>query len=108
MTIRTFMSDNLETEITVGDIADSVGVSIRTLQKGFVDHYFMSPKQMLKIMRLDKARELLKARRSHVHSVNGACKAVGYGHAGRFSKEYADRFGETPSETLKLTKALSR
>ena len=108
MTIRTFMSDNLDTEITVGDIADSVGVGIRTLQKGFVDHYFMGPKQMLKIMRLDRARELLTANTSHVHSGSGACKAVGYGHAGRFSKEYEVRFGETPSETLKLTKALSR
>ena len=107
MTIRTFISDNLTSELTVGDIAEAAGVSVRTLQKGFVDHYFMSPKQMLKIMRLDKARELLKARRSPSQSVSEVCKAVGYGHAGRFSQEYAERFGESPSETLKPAKAFT-
>ena len=67
----------------------------------------MSPKQMLKIMRLDKARELLKARKSPLQSVSKVCKAVGYGHAGRFSREYAERFGESPSETLKPVKAFT-
>ena len=91
-TIRTFISDNLSSELTVGEIAEVAGVSVRTLQKGFVDHYFMSPKQMLKTMRLDKARELLKARKDNLRSVSEVCKAVGYGHAGRFSREYAERF----------------
>ncbi len=107
MTIRTFISDNLASELTVGEIAAAAGVSIRTLQKGFVDHYFMSPKQMLKIMRLDKARELLKARKDKSCSVSEVCKTVGYGHAGRFSREYAERFGESPSETLRPVKALA-
>jgi len=98
--IRTFMNDNLANDLSVGDIAEAAGVSIRTLQKGFADHYFMSPNKMLTTMRLDKARELLKSRKGPA-SVGAACKAVGFGHAGRFSKEYADRFGETPSETLR-------
>lgn len=98
--IRTFMIDHMADELSVKDIAEAAGVSIRTLQNGFADHYFMSPKQMLTTMRLDKARELLKARKGPA-SVRAVCKAVGFGHAGRFSKEYADRFGESPSETLR-------
>lgn len=98
--VRTFMSDHLAEELSVKEIAEAAGVSIRTLQNGFADHYFMSPKQMLTTMRLDKARELLKSRKGP-DSVGAVCKAVGFGHAGRFSKEYAERFGETPSETLR-------
>ena len=105
--IRTFISDNLSSELTVGEIAEVAGVSVRTLQKGFTDHYFMSPKQMLKVMRLDKARALLKARKENLRSVSEVCKAVGYGHAGRFSREYAERFGESPSETLKPAKRIT-
>ncbi len=99
-TIRTFMSDHLAEDLTVKDIAAAAGVSIRTLQNGFADHYFMSPKQMLTTMRLDNARELLKSRKGPT-SVGTVCNAVGFGHAGRFSREYAERFGETPSETLR-------
>ena len=99
-TVRTFMSDHLAEDLTVKDIAAAVGVSIRTLQNGFADHYFQSPKQMLTTMRLDKARELLKSRKGPT-SVGDVCEAVGFGHAGRFSKGYAERFGETPSETLR-------
>ena len=36
----------------------------------------MSPKQMLKTMRLDKARELLKARKDNLRSVSEVCRAV--------------------------------
>lgn len=98
--IRTFMDDNLAADLSIQDIADAAGVSIRTLQSGFADHYFLSPKQMLKVMRLDKARKLLKSRKGP-DSVGDVCKLVGHGHAGRFSKEYAERFGESPSKTLR-------
>ena len=97
--IRTFMASSLSDDLTVKDIAEAAGVSVRTLQTGFAEHYFTKPMQMLKIMRLDKARDLLKSPKGP-GTVGEACKAVGFGHAGRFSKEYAARFCESPSETL--------
>jgi len=94
------MTGHLVEELSVKNIAAAAGVSIRTLQNSFADHYFMSPKQMLTTMRLDKARELLKSRKGPT-SVGDVCEAVGFGHASRFSRGYAERFGETPSETLR-------
>lgn len=99
-TIRTFMSDHLAEDLSVKDIAEAAGVSIRTLQIGFAEHYFMSPKQMLTTMRLDKARELLKSRNGP-DSVRAVCRAVGFCHAGRFSRDYAKRFNESPLETIR-------
>lgn len=97
--IRTFMNDNLASDLTVTDIAEAAVVSVRTLQTGFAEHYFTKPMLMLKAMRLDRARNLLKTRQAPA-SVSEACKAVGINHAGRFAKEYAERFGEPPAETL--------
>lgn len=97
--IRTFMIDNLATDLTVKEIAEAAGVSVRTLQTGFAEHYFTTPMLMLKTMRLDRARNLLKSPKGPA-SVSEVCKAVSINHAGRFSKEYAERFGEPPAETL--------
>jgi AraC-like DNA-binding protein len=97
--IHTFLNDNLCDDLSIKEIAEAVGVSVRSLQTGFSEHYFMSPMQMLKNMRLDKARELLKSATKGI-TIGDICRRVGINHAGRFSKEYAERFGESPSQTL--------
>jgi AraC-like DNA-binding protein len=97
--IRSFLRCHLAEKITVADIASSFGISVRTLQSGFADHHFMSPMAMLRVMRLDEARKLLKSPKGP-QSIADVCSLVGYGHAGRFAQEYRTRFCESPSETL--------
>jgi transcriptional regulator GlxA family with amidase domain len=38
---------------------------------------------------------------AHDGSVTSIALAAGFSHLGRFSHDYAERFGERPSETLK-------
>ena len=97
--IRELMAQRLREDLSVKDLAAAAGVGVRTLQKGFAEYYGVSPLHMLKTMRLDRARELMRASVRDIR-VGDVCREVGHGHAGRFSAEYAARFGETPSETL--------
>lgn len=97
--VRTFMCEESHQSLSVGDIARAAGVSIRTLQKAFSEHYSLTPLEVLKIIRLDNARHLLQAI-DGPKSVGEVCRVVGIGHTGRFSRDYTRRFAESPSETL--------
>ena len=75
------------------------GVSTRSLYAGFRDFVGASPMQYLRELRLERARaELLGSDAANVAAV---ALRWGFAHLGRFSSEYRQRFGETPSETLK-------
>lgn len=97
--VREYMEENLAHDLSVRELAKAAGASVRSLQVTFNNHFGMSPMKMLKQIRLNKARELLKEDTRHI-KVADVCKVVGHGHPGRFSTEYTNRFGESPSETL--------
>ena len=97
--VREYMETNLAQDLSVKELAKAAGASVRSLQVTFNDHFGMSPMKMLRQIRLNKARELLKED-SGYDKVADVCKVIGHGHPGRFSTEYTNRFGESPSETL--------
>lgn len=84
--------------LTVQDIAARVHVSVRSLQAAFREHLATTPMQALRDERLDRVRaELLDA-----GGVVGQVAARwGFAHPGRFAVHYAQRFGESPSETTR-------
>ncbi|XOT96215.1 helix-turn-helix domain-containing protein, partial [Alcaligenes pakistanensis] len=85
---------------TVDELSTIAGVSSRTLQQAFKDHYGVSPMQYLRQVRLDRLRhELIHSNEPHLTLADLAMR-WGFAHQGRFSAEYRGRFGETPSETL--------
>ena len=80
-------------------LAAIAGVSMRSLYAGFKDFVGASPMQYLRELRLERARaELLGSDAANVAAV---ALRWGFAHLGRFSSEYRQRFGETPSQTLK-------
>ena len=89
-----------ERRLNLRKLAASCGVAPRTLQKHFKQFVGKTPGEIRFEARMDRARrELLRA----IPNVSIADVAAlsGIRHLGRFSTLYRERFGETPSATLR-------
>ncbi|AYY13610.1 AraC family transcriptional regulator [Actinobacteria bacterium YIM 96077] len=86
---------------SVTSLARAANVSERTLHAAFVEHLDMSPKAYLTDVRLKRAWEELRAAHPDTSTVAQIARGAGFGHIGRFSIVYRERFGEMPSDTLR-------
>lgn len=87
--------------LTVEDIAEATGVSVRALQEGFRRFLDTTPMNCLREVRLQRVREELTAADPTSATVTDIATRWGFLHAGRFSVQYRNRFGESPSVTLR-------
>jgi len=90
---------SMEGPLTVSDVADHVGVSVRSLQLAFRRIVGASPHNVIKKARLNKARELIES--GAVATVQQAAFRLGFSNAARFSAEYSEAFGESPVASLR-------
>lgn len=98
--VENYLHEHADQVIRVDELAALAQVSIRTLHAGFQEYCGISPMQYLRQIRLDRARhDLLHSLDPNV-SVAQVALRWGFMHQGRFSAEYKQRFGETPSQTL--------
>lgn len=88
--------------LTVDDIACAIGVTPRCLQNGFRKAYDTTPMAFLRDVRLQRVRTDLMRADSTRTTVTAVALRWGFLHLGRFSVMYHRRFGETPSQTLRL------
>ena len=79
------------------ELAQQVGVSDRTLQRGFQTLFQTSVVGYLTQRRLEQAETLLRQGNLKVSEV---ATAVGYGNMGHFAVAFKRRFGITPSQCL--------
>ena len=94
------MHANSDEPLSMQEIAQVLGVSLRSLQLAFAEVYGgLSPRDVLNRIRLEKARARLLAADGNVQVTTVAMDS-GLFHLGRFSQSYARAFGEKPSETL--------
>jgi len=98
-----YIEHNAHLPLTAGDIADHVGVSMRSLFAGYRKYRNTSPMQQLKEIRLNAVRAELSAPQPDT-SVTQTALRWGFGHLGQFSAAYQQRFDELPSATLKRHK----
>lgn len=87
--------------LTVEDIAEAVGVSVRALQDGFRRHADTTPLSYLRDVRMARVRAELSASDPGTTTVTEIACRWGFFHTGRFSVAYRQRFGESPSHTLR-------
>jgi AraC-like DNA-binding protein len=85
---------------SVPRLARALGVSSRSLHRVIRRDIGVSPMQLVRQGRLAMAREELQTPGEDV-TVTEVALDCGFSHLGRFSAEYARRFGETPSQTLR-------
>ena len=88
-------------QFTAADLAGIAGVGVRVLQESFRQHVGMPPLTYLRRLRLDGVHaELSRAGHWQV-SVSEVAYRWGFTHLGRFAGAYRERYGESPSQTLK-------
>jgi AraC-like DNA-binding protein len=86
---------------TVADLAEVAGVSRRSLQQGFQRYVGMSPMTYLREIRLCCAHDELRYGDPADVSVTEVAYRYGFLHLGRFAALYRQRYGESPSRTLR-------
>lgn len=85
--------------LTPESLAALAGVSVRSLFLGFQRYRGVSPMKLLRELRLQRVREDLLAAPPGTRVTDIALR-WGFTHLGRFSLEYRQAFGESPSATL--------
>lgn len=84
--------------LTVQEVAEAVGIGLRSLQDGFRKHKHVSPHDYIKQARLARARrELLDP--ASTRSIEAIARHWGFVNRGHFALDYRNVFGEQPSET---------
>ena len=94
-----FIDRNYHENISVNDIASSVGISRKTLTTVFSNLTGFSPKDYLIYYRTCKAVDML---RDHSISIEMISASVGYNDQFYFSKQFKKNVGMTPSECRKM------
>lgn len=97
---KQFIHDNARENIALEDIERAAGVSRYKLFEGFGQHFGHAPMAYLKKYRLEAVRREILSDCSE-RNVSSIAMNWGFTHLGRFSNDYKQLFGETPSQTLK-------
>ena len=92
---------------TVSSLARAVGLSTRSLSRGFQRLRGYGPMAAVRRARLDRVRLDLLTAAPH-ESVTNVAMRWGFYHLGRFSGLYAAHFGELPSATRRSARPDSR
>ena len=87
--------------LTVEDIAEATGLSVRAMQDGFRKFLATTPMNYLRNVRLDRVHGELVEADPATTTVTDVAVRWGLLHPGRFSVQYRERFGESPSATLR-------
>ncbi len=87
-------------DLTLQDLCQAGGVSERTLQYSFLEHYGINPKRYLVVYRLNCVRDDLCRFGSDDLKIADVANRWGFWHMGGFAADYRTLFGELPSETL--------
>jgi len=98
--VEEYMRGRLFAPISLADLAKAAGVSARTLNILCHRYRGVAPMVLLRNMRLEAARAKLLT--NPAVSVTEVALEYGFGHLGRFSAYYRERFGELPRETCFL------
>jgi len=93
------IDEHAQLSLTIGELCDAVGVSWRTLDYAFKEHFEVSPKKYLMAIKMNAVRKELRSvgRRSTITSI---ANRWGFWHMSQFAMEYRKFFGELPSETV--------
>ena len=93
-------SSELE-NITALKLCQRAGCSQRTLEKGFLKRFGITPKKYVKCLRLAQVhQDLQKFDSSGYNSIIELASMQGFWHMGQFAADYQRIYGELPSNTI--------
>lgn len=95
-----YIRAHLREPIAIEDLAAASDVSIRSLFSGFRRFRGVPPMVYVKTLRLELAHDELSRADPAERSVTQIALACGFTHMSKFARDFAARFGETPSTVL--------
>ncbi|NIW44393.1 MAG: helix-turn-helix domain-containing protein [Gammaproteobacteria bacterium] len=95
-----FIEENRLEAITVKNICEATGTSIRTLERAFKERFGIPPKSYIKRRRLTGVKAELLSLEGYI-SITDVANSWGFWHMGQFARDYRTVFGELPSETVR-------
>jgi len=98
-----YIAANWDKPLEIETVAEVTGASVRSIFRAFKQSRGYTPFEFAKRIRLNHARRMLEEAEAG-GSVTNVCFACGFSDLGRFSKDFAQAFGERPSEVLKRFK----
>jgi AraC-like DNA-binding protein len=96
-----FVQENAAERLELADIAAAAGMSARGLQQLFARSLGKTPMAYLADVRFERVRRELLAADPRTGRVGTIARAWSFGNLGRFAGSYRERFGETPTATLR-------
>ena len=93
--------------LSIGEICIELRISRRTLNHAFSRVLGITPVEYMRNLRLHRVRSELQSSPYETTIANIAAK-WGFWHMSLFSRYYRELFGESPSETLLLSKELDK
>lgn len=88
------MENHMDDPLTLTQISDIVGLSVRQINRLFRQHLGISTLDFYNKLRLEKAQFLL---RDSLLSISDVSQATGFGSLAHFSRNFSKAFGESPS-----------
>lgn len=95
-----YIEARVDQPVTLEEIARAAGTSARSLQMAFRQFRGTTPLNFLRERRLEHVHRALMAAVPG-DRVTDIASAWGFTHLGRFSQVYRERFGQSPSDTLR-------
>jgi AraC family transcriptional regulator, glycine betaine-responsive activator len=89
------MADHLEDPLSAVQLATSVNLSVRQIERLFLRHLGMTPGSYYMTLRLERARELLRQTNAPILDV---ALQTGFGSHSYFAQSYRTQFQRSPSE----------
>lgn len=99
--IEEYICANLDKAITRDKLADTAGLSIRSLNRAFQKRYGSGPMAFLRQRRLDACFTILTGSEPEATTVTDVAMSYGFSNLGDFAMVYKKAFGESPSTSLK-------
>jgi AraC-like DNA-binding protein len=100
---RDFIKAHAAEPIKLSELAADLGLPMRTLQDNFQRHFGLSPRAWLLECRLENARQRLTLP-DRPTSVSMVAYDCGFGDLSGFSAKYRKKYGEAPSQTLRIAR----
>jgi transcriptional regulator GlxA family with amidase domain len=95
------MMANIETPISVDELAQRLGFSSRQIERIFSRNGFEPPNRYYQKLRLNRARELIEQTKMPIAEIALAC---GYENQSHFGRSYKKVFGRSPKAVRDLTR----
>ncbi len=100
---ETYMREHLDKTVTLVDLSEVSGLRLRSLINAFQAVTGFSPMAYFKRERLSGVRQALQRPHLTRTRVIDVATAWGFWHMGHFTADYREMFGESPSETLRIS-----